>query len=396
MTLEQLLIEHRVAAAGCYTAFQYNRMLVAEKEIRERVGRLEHGQGAQPGQWLIWSNDHKAWWRPDSAGYTSVMADAGRFDTAKAFKVCRANDYRAGSTLDHDCQPAEMIYPAPPEPTGTHAEKGGDAIANRKRSMDSEGPSATGASPVKIPCDCSDPEHCGFEHASESAGLASECNHKTEAEAEQCREKHILDAMGDEAGLADRGEWNMKKTPFERILDNDADKLQQTPRHLRRPERLAADPPAQGQPTKGGNDLGTIFETKEMRQAAEKHEVLRTGKGVYLPLERYNALIEAEGHRICKARAQGTPGGMDPVDCDWPFCGCDPKADKVIEAIEESGFKIVQTHQWYDTICGACQLMDAWKSSDPQIWSEWDQQIRDRLSEILAALSGDKVSKENR
>lgn len=36
----------------------------------------------------------------------------------------------------------------------------------------------------------------------------------------------------------------------------------------------------------------------------------------------------------CGARSQYLP---EPGDCDWPFCGCDPYANKVIEAIEESG-----------------------------------------------------------
>lgn len=25
----------------------------------------------------------------------------------------------------------------------------------------------------------------------------------------------------------------------------------------------------------------------------------------------------------CAARRQGTAGGNDPADCDWPYCGCD-------------------------------------------------------------------------
>lgn len=39
----------------------------------------------------------------------------------------------------------------------------------------------------------------------------------------------------------------------------------------------------------------------------------------------------------CAARQQGTAGGNEPTDCDWPVCGCDPHATKVIEALEESG-----------------------------------------------------------
>lgn len=40
----------------------------------------------------------------------------------------------------------------------------------------------------------------------------------------------------------------------------------------------------------------------------------------------------------CKAR---TSNCDPPQDCDWPFCGCDAYANKVIVSIEESGFEIV-------------------------------------------------------
>lgn len=39
----------------------------------------------------------------------------------------------------------------------------------------------------------------------------------------------------------------------------------------------------------------------------------------------------------CAARQQGTSGGNDPTDCEWPACGCDPYAEKVIAALEEMG-----------------------------------------------------------
>lgn len=37
----------------------------------------------------------------------------------------------------------------------------------------------------------------------------------------------------------------------------------------------------------------------------------------------------------CAAIAQGT---TDPADCDWPVCGCDPAATKVIVTLQESGW----------------------------------------------------------
>jgi polyhydroxyalkanoate synthesis regulator phasin len=39
----------------------------------------------------------------------------------------------------------------------------------------------------------------------------------------------------------------------------------------------------------------------------------------------------------CAARRQGSAGGNDPADCDWPTCGCDEHASKVIAALQESG-----------------------------------------------------------
>ena len=37
----------------------------------------------------------------------------------------------------------------------------------------------------------------------------------------------------------------------------------------------------------------------------------------------------------------GASKSMDPPqDCDWPVCGCDPYADKVIAALQESGMMV--------------------------------------------------------
>jgi hypothetical protein len=42
----------------------------------------------------------------------------------------------------------------------------------------------------------------------------------------------------------------------------------------------------------------------------------------------------------CGARQRNI--GPEIQDCDWPVCGCDPYASKVLDAIEEGGFKIVR------------------------------------------------------
>lgn len=37
----------------------------------------------------------------------------------------------------------------------------------------------------------------------------------------------------------------------------------------------------------------------------------------------------------CMGRKQALP---EPADCNWPDCGCDPHATKVIEALVEQGW----------------------------------------------------------
>lgn len=53
--------------------------------------------------------------------------------------------------------------------------------------------------------------------------------------------------------------------------------------------------------------------------------------------ERLNFKLGPGAKWECAARRQGTAGGNEPADCNWPVCGCDPTANKVIEALEESG-----------------------------------------------------------
>jgi hypothetical protein len=38
--------------------------------------------------YLIWSNEHRAWWRPGSMGYTHDIASAGRYSREEAIRYC--------------------------------------------------------------------------------------------------------------------------------------------------------------------------------------------------------------------------------------------------------------------------------------------------------------------
>jgi hypothetical protein len=41
-------------------------------------------------QYLIWSNEHRAWWRPKSCGYTIHVDAAGRYAHDEALEICRS------------------------------------------------------------------------------------------------------------------------------------------------------------------------------------------------------------------------------------------------------------------------------------------------------------------
>lgn len=68
-----------------------------------------------PDKWLIWSNEHAAWWRPASCGYTHSIEDAGRYTLKEAKAICQSGMMRNefGRSV-----PKEILTPAPElEPT---------------------------------------------------------------------------------------------------------------------------------------------------------------------------------------------------------------------------------------------------------------------------------------
>lgn len=68
--------------------------------------------------WLVWSNEHRGFWRADRRGYTTSNLEAGRFSTGEA-RLILANAAAAGP-IEHDgvALPQEIMLPAPDlEPT---------------------------------------------------------------------------------------------------------------------------------------------------------------------------------------------------------------------------------------------------------------------------------------
>lgn len=59
-------------------------------------------------EFLIWSHEHDAWWKPARRGYTDDVTDAGRYGEAEARGILEKSSYgwRKGSL------PKEVIVPA--------------------------------------------------------------------------------------------------------------------------------------------------------------------------------------------------------------------------------------------------------------------------------------------
>jgi hypothetical protein len=80
---------------------------------REACGMPERGKTAGPrllssdAAWLVWSNEHRRWWRPNHRGYTTRQAEAGRYPYTEALDICD------GAGLMGDGTPAEIMTPSP-------------------------------------------------------------------------------------------------------------------------------------------------------------------------------------------------------------------------------------------------------------------------------------------
>lgn len=62
----------------------------------------------EPRDYLIWSIEHGMWWRPNRAGYTIRVAEAGRYTLAEATEI--VDDANGEGRLCHECIiPVEAI-----------------------------------------------------------------------------------------------------------------------------------------------------------------------------------------------------------------------------------------------------------------------------------------------
>lgn len=60
------------------------------------------------GEYLVWSNEHGAWWRPNSHGYTTYAKAAGVYSFAEALSISwQARDGWAKDGVS----PSELMVP---------------------------------------------------------------------------------------------------------------------------------------------------------------------------------------------------------------------------------------------------------------------------------------------
>lgn len=43
--------------------------------------------------YLVWSNEHRCWWRPSRQGYTQKVASAGRYTREEAIEISRGRGW---------------------------------------------------------------------------------------------------------------------------------------------------------------------------------------------------------------------------------------------------------------------------------------------------------------
>jgi hypothetical protein len=60
-------------------------------------------------KYLIWSNEHGAWWSLNRRGYTRTTAEAGRYNKEDALEICKD---AAIATPEHSVKP-EVMFLAP-------------------------------------------------------------------------------------------------------------------------------------------------------------------------------------------------------------------------------------------------------------------------------------------
>ena len=87
MEKKPTLLDAAKAARHALKSYAFgNSSPVLASQVSETLDRVLEEEGKTP--YLIWSNEHGAWWRPSQWGYTRDVTAAGRYPRAVAMQVC--------------------------------------------------------------------------------------------------------------------------------------------------------------------------------------------------------------------------------------------------------------------------------------------------------------------
>ena len=77
-------------------------------------------EGEPEHAWLIWSNEHGAWWKPGEWGYTRLIEEAGRYTERRARQICARAwppiEAANGGTFPREVKVRAPVPAAPEEP----------------------------------------------------------------------------------------------------------------------------------------------------------------------------------------------------------------------------------------------------------------------------------------
>jgi hypothetical protein len=140
------------------------------------------------------------------------------------------------------------------------------------------------------------------------------------------------------------------------------------------------------------DEIDRILEDPDVDDRAEAIEYVQSARkalevvdAAIVGLVRGEPASQEEPTPTCKVRAAGKTD--PPQDCDWPFCGCDPHADRVIDHLQERGMLVAgdgdtTPYNCFDTAHVPAPLMgepigrlvyeDGSPLSKPEASSEWE------------------------
>lgn len=87
---------------------------------------------------------------------------------------------------------------------------------------------------------------------------------------------------------------------------------------------------------------------------------------------------DAERRFECAGRKQSLP---EPGECNWPFCDCDPYADKVFAAVQECDKELIDRSE-------IANLREALKAAEEfvrEVWTERTAEVK-KTWDCLAAI----------